>query len=277
MSLHVRFCVAPIHQGHKFREKSAKVLVDEIERGYRDFGLTFFYLWGDTVTLNVKSFSAFCEELIARKLPVQWFGNARADNLDGSGVRQAAPSSRLLDAGAGHRDGVGRDAQGHVKRLDGEKIRAALTNMRAAGIHSFAFFIMGYPGDTPAPSSARSSTQLASIPISQISIRPCRIRERSSTTRPSARAAGHRRLDADGIPVYLLRATAGRADVMAAIIAPGAASTCGRAMWPGMPATREARVTKWNVPGTSVRACSSARRSRRGTGGSRSQKSKVRS
>jgi hypothetical protein len=32
----VRFCVAPIHQGHKFREKSAKALVDEIERGYRD-------------------------------------------------------------------------------------------------------------------------------------------------------------------------------------------------------------------------------------------------
>ena len=27
------FCVAPIHQGHKFRERTAKALVDEIERG----------------------------------------------------------------------------------------------------------------------------------------------------------------------------------------------------------------------------------------------------
>src|SRR5262249_32715388 len=26
------FCVAPIHQGHKFRERSAKAIVDEIER-----------------------------------------------------------------------------------------------------------------------------------------------------------------------------------------------------------------------------------------------------
>ena len=75
------FCVAPIHQGHKFRERSATSLVDEIERGYRQFGVDFFYLWGDTVTLNVKSFSAFCEELIARNLPIRWFGNARADNL----------------------------------------------------------------------------------------------------------------------------------------------------------------------------------------------------
>ena len=33
-------------------------------------------------------------------------------------------------------------------RLDGEKIRKALINMRAAGIKSFGFFILGYPGDT---------------------------------------------------------------------------------------------------------------------------------
>ena len=51
------FCVAPIHQGHKFRERSAKALVDEIERSYRELGVEFFYLWGDTVTLNVKSFT----------------------------------------------------------------------------------------------------------------------------------------------------------------------------------------------------------------------------
>ena len=46
------FCVAPIHQGHKFRERSAKAIVDEIERTHRERGVDFFYLWGDTVTLN---------------------------------------------------------------------------------------------------------------------------------------------------------------------------------------------------------------------------------
>jgi anaerobic magnesium-protoporphyrin IX monomethyl ester cyclase len=63
------FCVAPIHQGHKFRERSARALVDEMERCYRELGIEFFYLWGDTVTLNVKSFTAFCDELIDRQLP----------------------------------------------------------------------------------------------------------------------------------------------------------------------------------------------------------------
>jgi anaerobic magnesium-protoporphyrin IX monomethyl ester cyclase len=144
------FCVAPIHQGHKFRERSAKAIVDEIERGYRESGIDFFYLWGDTVTLNVKTFSAFCEELIARKLPVKWFGNARADNLvDPAFVK------RLKQAGCWmlalgietESEDIRRDM---LKRLEGQKIRTALTNMRSAGILSFGFFILGYPGETPA-------------------------------------------------------------------------------------------------------------------------------
>ena len=36
-----------------------------------------------------------------------------------------------------------------VKRLEREKIQAAFRNMREAGIRSFAFFIFGYPGETP--------------------------------------------------------------------------------------------------------------------------------
>jgi radical SAM superfamily enzyme YgiQ (UPF0313 family) len=144
------FCVAPIHQGHKYREKSAKAIVDEIERAYRQFGLKFFYLWADTVTLNIKSFSAFCDELIARNLPVQWLGNARADNLT-----DPAFVARLKKAGCwmlalGIETESEETRKDMLKRLDGQKIRTALKNMRAAGIRSFGFFILGYPGETPA-------------------------------------------------------------------------------------------------------------------------------
>jgi radical SAM superfamily enzyme YgiQ (UPF0313 family) len=141
------FCVAPIHQGHKFRERSAKTLVDEIERSHRELGVDFFYLWGDTVTLNVKSFTAFCDELIARKLPIQWFGNARADNLT-----DPAFVHRLKRAGCWmlalgietESEDVRKDM---AKRLERQKIQMAFKNMRDAGIKSFAFFIFGYPGE----------------------------------------------------------------------------------------------------------------------------------
>src|SRR5215204_3357846 len=144
------FCVAPLHQGHKFRERSAKDLVDEIERGYREFGIDFFYLLGDTVTLNVKSFSAFCEELIARNLPIRWFGNARADNLTDPvfvhRLRKAGCWMLAMGIETESED-IRKDM---VKKLERQKIQTALNNMRDAGIRSFAFFIFGYPGESPA-------------------------------------------------------------------------------------------------------------------------------
>jgi anaerobic magnesium-protoporphyrin IX monomethyl ester cyclase len=94
--------------------------------------------------LNVKTFGAFCEELIARKLPVQWLSNARADNLG-----DPAFVKRLRQAGCwmlalGIETESEETRKDMMKRLEGQK------NMRTAGIRSFGFFILGYPGDTPA-------------------------------------------------------------------------------------------------------------------------------
>jgi anaerobic magnesium-protoporphyrin IX monomethyl ester cyclase len=142
------FCVAPIHQGHKFRERSAKTLVDEIERTHRELGVDFFYLWGDTVTLNVKTFSAFCEELIARNLPIQWFGNARADNLTDPAFVHRLKRSGCWMLALGIESESDQVRKDMVKRLERQKIQAAFKNMRDTGIRSFAFFIFGYPGET---------------------------------------------------------------------------------------------------------------------------------
>ena len=121
------FCVAPIHQGHKFRERSAKALVDEIERSYRELGVEFFYLWGDTVTLNVKSFTAFCDELIARKLPIQWFGNARADNLTDPAFVHRLKRAGCWMLALGIESESEEIRKDMVKRLERQKIQAAFT------------------------------------------------------------------------------------------------------------------------------------------------------
>ena len=142
------FCVAPIHQGHKFRERDPKTLVDEIERAKRELGVRYFYLWGDTVTLNQKTFGAFCEELIARDLNVQWFGNARADNLTDPAFVHRLRRSGCWMLAMGIESSSPEIRKDMVKRLEETKIRTAFQNLRDAGIKSFAFFIFGYPGDT---------------------------------------------------------------------------------------------------------------------------------
>lgn len=143
------FCVAHIHQGHKFRERPAKAIVDEIERGQREFGVNHFYLWADTVTLNAKSFGQFCDEVVSRGLDIKWFGNARADNLvDPAFVKKLKDSGCWMLA-MGIESESEDTRKNMVKRLEQQKIRAAIKNLKDAGIFSFAFFIFGYPGETP--------------------------------------------------------------------------------------------------------------------------------
>lgn len=141
------FCVAPIHQGHKFRERSASAIVDEMAFMVRTHGVRFFYLWGDTVTLNVKSFSAICEEIIERRLDVRWFGNARADNLQNPTFVDRLKRSGCWMLALGIETESDDTRKDMMKRLESEKIRIALKNMRASGVKSFGFFILGYPGE----------------------------------------------------------------------------------------------------------------------------------
>ena len=141
------FCVAPIHQGHIFRERSATSIVDEMAYMVRQHGVKFFYLWGDTVTLNVKSFSAICEEIIARQLNVQWFGNARADNLQDSSFVDRLKRSGCWMLALGIETESDDTRKDMMKRLESKKIRIALKNMRASAVRSFGFFILGYPGE----------------------------------------------------------------------------------------------------------------------------------
>ena len=158
------FCVAPIHQGHKYRERDAKSLVDEIERAVKQLGVKHFYLWGDTVTLNAKSFSKFCDELIARKLDVHWFGNARADNLTDLAFVKRLRESGCWMLAMGIESASETTRKDMVKRLEEKKIELAFQNLRATGIKSFAFFIYGYPGETPTSMEATTEYAIALDP-----------------------------------------------------------------------------------------------------------------
>jgi hypothetical protein len=47
----------------------------------RDFKVGFFILAGEEPTIHRKKFVAFCEELIARRLPVHWGINTRVTDI----------------------------------------------------------------------------------------------------------------------------------------------------------------------------------------------------
>ena len=144
------FCVAPLHQGHTFRPRATHQIIAEIERGVRDRAMRYFYFWGDTVTLNLKTFTTLADALIARPMGIEWLANARADNLADPRfvAKLKASGCWMLSFGVEAWSPDRRDAM--QKRLGHVAIRAAVANLKAAGIYSFAFFILGYPGETRA-------------------------------------------------------------------------------------------------------------------------------
>ena len=142
------FCVAPLYHSHLFRERDAVAVADEIEEGKRRFGITDFYLWGDTVTLNATSTERLCDELVARNLGIRWFGNARADNLTSPEFTRKLRRAGcwMLSLGVeSESDAIRRDM---LKQLDRDAIRQALRNLREAGIRSFTFLAFGHPGES---------------------------------------------------------------------------------------------------------------------------------
>ena len=80
---------------------------------------------------------------------MQWFGNARADNLADPAFVQRLRQAGCWMLALGIETESEETRKDMMKRLEGQKIRTALANMRAAGIRSFGFFILGYPGETP--------------------------------------------------------------------------------------------------------------------------------
>lgn len=148
------FCVAPLQQGHQFRERPASAIVDEIAQLQRERGLQYFYLWGDTVTLHAKSVGAIADELVRRDLKIHWIANARADNLTDAALveRLRASGCWMLSFGIEASSPDRRDEM--HKRLQEPAIAMAVANLRRANIKSFAFFILGYPGETRATMAA---------------------------------------------------------------------------------------------------------------------------
>ena len=138
-----------------------------------------------------------------------------------------------------------------MKRLDGEKIRKALVNMRAAGIKSFGFFILGYPGDTR-ESLERTIDYAIELDPDFANFYPAVPYPGTDAVRQgqARRAAGHRGLVAHGVfvlpaarqrtrrgPMVLDAINRAQAAVLPAARLPGAAH--GRHFPPA--------ATKWNL------------------------------
>jgi anaerobic magnesium-protoporphyrin IX monomethyl ester cyclase len=132
-----------------YRIRDPKKVVDEIEGLVRNHGVGFFILADEEPTIHRKKFIAFCEELIARDLPVFWGINTRVTDI----LRDEKLLPMFRKAGLVHVS-LGTEAAAQLKldRFNKETTIAqnkkAIQLLREAGIVTEAQFIVGLENET---------------------------------------------------------------------------------------------------------------------------------
>jgi anaerobic magnesium-protoporphyrin IX monomethyl ester cyclase len=132
-----------------YRIRDPKKVVDEIEGLVRNHQVGFFILADEEPTIHRKKFIAFCEELIARDLPVLWGINTRVTDI----LRDEKLLPLFRKAGLVHVS-LGTEAAAQLKldRFNKETTIAqnkkAIQLLREAGIVTEAQFIVGLENET---------------------------------------------------------------------------------------------------------------------------------
>jgi anaerobic magnesium-protoporphyrin IX monomethyl ester cyclase len=132
-----------------YRVRNPRAVVDEIETLVREHNVGFFILADEEPTIHRKKFIAFCEELIARDLGVQWGINTRVTDI----LRDEKLLPMFRRAGLVHVS-LGTEAAAQLKldRFNKETTIAqnkkAIQLLRDAGIVSEAQFIVGLENET---------------------------------------------------------------------------------------------------------------------------------
>ncbi len=162
------FCSVPWLVGRKMRYRSAELVCDELELLRRDHGVEEFQIVDDNFTISRKHALGICEEILRRGLqtmPWSCPNGVRIDALDDElldAMREAGCYSISLGIESGSPQVLDR----MVKHLDLGIVPGTVERIVSRGMEAHAFFILGYPGETPA--EAEETIRLATaLPLTR--------------------------------------------------------------------------------------------------------------
>jgi len=141
------FCASPKLWERKLRTRSAKKVVDEIEYLIKKYGKKKVHIKDDTFTARKKWAHEVCDEIIKRKLNIQWECLGRIDTVDLKLLK------KLKNAGCvmieyGIESGNNKILNSINKMITTKDIIKAIELTKKANLNYTAFFILGHPGET---------------------------------------------------------------------------------------------------------------------------------
>ncbi len=141
------FCSQPVF-GRKFRARSAKSVVDELEHLNRDYGVRFVNIYDDTFTVDRKRVIDICDEIKKRKLDITFYCRSRVDTIDEELLRHLKSAgceiiSYGVEAGT---DEIMRKIK---KNVTVKRVKRIFKATHRLGIATKGYFMIGNPGERP--------------------------------------------------------------------------------------------------------------------------------
>ena len=141
------FCSSAVVWEFKWKKRSAKSLVDEIQFLIETYGRKTFFFNDDSFNMDLKRADEICNELIHRKLNILWSTPLRADRI----TEQLAV--KMKKSGC-YNVGIGIESANNdlLLRMDKqtsiESITEGIKTFRKAGIEVLGQFLIGNIGET---------------------------------------------------------------------------------------------------------------------------------
>ncbi len=144
------FCVVPATNNQKWRPRSAKNVVDEIEDSTQRYGVREFHLEDLDPTISDQRVREICDEISRRKLHIVW---KIAAGTKVETIRNDETIDRMAKAGCRYisispETGSPRVLKLMNKPFNLEHAVRLVKRMNQVGIFSQACFVLGFPGET---------------------------------------------------------------------------------------------------------------------------------
>ena len=142
------YCPYPVGQGLPWRDRSAGNVVDELEHLVRDLGVQYVIFRDPLFSANKKRVVAICEEIVARGISIPWRCETRIDCLDETTIAMMAKAGCVgVNFGV---ESIDPQVQKNVERkpISEKQFVETMVLFRKHSIATFAFFVIGLPGDT---------------------------------------------------------------------------------------------------------------------------------
>ena len=142
------YCPYPVSQGTRMRTRSVRNVVDELAYLEERFEAPYVIFRDPLFTSNLNRTRELCRSLVASGLATKWRCETRAELLPSDLLAEmAAAGCRGVNIGI---ETVRGDALGAVNRkvASWERYREVFAACKELGIATFAFFLIGLPGET---------------------------------------------------------------------------------------------------------------------------------